>query len=33
LLDFGEKFFGKAHGDFDCNIVSNSAKPAGEPIS
>ena len=33
LLDFGQKFFCKAHDDFDCSSVSNSAKPAGEPIS
>ena len=33
LLDFRQKFFCKAHVGFDCNSVSNSAKPAGEPIS
>ncbi len=33
LLDFIEELFGKAHGAFDCNSDSSSAKPAGEPIS
>src|ERR1035437_7250279 len=33
LLDFSQKLFGKAHGDFDCSNDSSSAKPAGETIS
>ena len=32
-LDLIKELLGKAHGDFDCNSDSNSAKPTGEPIS
>ena len=33
LLDLGEELFRKAHVFLDCSNASNSAKPAGDPIS